>query len=76
MARLRGKLGANKGAHAPDSVTSRTASRYVWTRLEHVDGAMLELTLWADGRWSLQGRGDDHSGTREILGGKVGDISA
>ena len=37
----------------PDAVASRRGDRYVWARLTHPDGE-LELTVWCDGRWTLE----------------------
>ncbi len=63
--RVFGTLGAHKRDGTADTVTTRTGRRYAWARLQTVDGRMLELTLWADGRYTLQARGS--RGSLEVI---------
>lgn len=71
--KLRAECAGNRGADSPDATASRTGSRYVWARVtDRETGARFELTLWRDGRWSLEARSSDAAPMRDVLRGKVG----
>ena len=65
------RSGTNAETDRPDVVATRRGDRYVWVAVEHPELGKLELTLWADGRWTLELEGGSVSTLRPTDAGPL-----